>query len=204
MARQERAERTRVLLIEAASAEFVRAGYAGTTLSRVSGRADVTIGALTFHFSTKAALAETVCAWGADTTHRAVSHAARSVDSPWEGLEAVLRVLTELPGEDPVVRAAARLSREWEGARPRWRTSWAPTVRSLLDEVWRHGSLAPTADPRTVMELVELLVTGSGAAMVQDLVEHPETSSGGVRDRLFDIWRMVLPALTPAPGTGDR
>ncbi|WP_051415438.1 TetR family transcriptional regulator [Nocardiopsis sp. CNT312] len=119
MARQERAERTRALLIQAASAEFVRFGYAGATLSRVSGRANVTIGALTFHFSTKAALAEAVCACGSDTTRSAVRHAAGSVDSPWGGLESVLRVLTELPLEDLVVRAAARLSREWGGACPR-------------------------------------------------------------------------------------
>ncbi|WP_051415439.1 hypothetical protein [Nocardiopsis sp. CNT312] len=75
---------------------------------------------------------------------------------------------------------------------------------SLLDEVVRHGSLAPGADPKTVLELVELLVSGSGAVMVQDLLEHPESSTDRARDRLFGIWRMVLPVLAALPESEDR
>ncbi|WP_285730559.1 TetR/AcrR family transcriptional regulator [Nocardiopsis sp. ATB16-24] len=202
MARQERSERTRVLLIQAAGVELVRSGYAGTTLNRVSSRAGVTIGALTFHFPSKAALAEAVCEWGAGVTRCAVQHATQSVDSPWSGLDAVLRILTELLREEAVVRAAARLSREWTEARPRWRSSWIPTVESLVDEAWRRGSLAAGTDPEAVMELVELLTTGAEAVMVRELLEQSETGADDVRSGLPEIWRMVLPALARVPRGG--
>ncbi|WP_444963273.1 TetR family transcriptional regulator [Nocardiopsis sp. M1B1] len=68
MKRQEWSERTWVLLIQDASVKLVRSGYADTTLNRVGTSAGVTIEALTFRFSSKAALIEAVCTWGADVT----------------------------------------------------------------------------------------------------------------------------------------
>ena len=51
MARQERAIRTRRVILEAAGAVFDEHGYTATTISMVLERAEVTKGALYFHFS---------------------------------------------------------------------------------------------------------------------------------------------------------
>jgi AcrR family transcriptional regulator len=54
--RQQRWERTRAALLEAAVASLVEDGYAGTTLQRVQNRAGVSRGALLHHFGSRAAL----------------------------------------------------------------------------------------------------------------------------------------------------
>ncbi|MXM66501.1 TetR family transcriptional regulator [Streptomyces sp. HUCO-GS316] len=60
MARQERAIRTRKAILEAAGAVFDEHGYASTTIAMVLERADVTKGALYFHFPSKESLAQAV------------------------------------------------------------------------------------------------------------------------------------------------
>lgn len=72
MVRQERAVRTRQALLDAAAEEFDRHGYEGTSLNRVCRAAGITIGALTFHFSTKAELADAVQSQGRIITRAAL------------------------------------------------------------------------------------------------------------------------------------
>src|SRR5436309_8618682 len=60
MARQERAVRTRRTILEAAGAVFDEYGYTSTTIALVLERADVTKGALYFHFPSKESLARAV------------------------------------------------------------------------------------------------------------------------------------------------
>lgn len=51
-------ETTRTQIAEAAAAEFLRNGYAGTSLSQIAARLDLTKGALSYHFPNKATFAE--------------------------------------------------------------------------------------------------------------------------------------------------
>jgi AcrR family transcriptional regulator len=60
MARQERAIRTRRAIVEAAGAVFDEHGYAASTIAMVLERAEVTKGALYFHFPSKESLAQAV------------------------------------------------------------------------------------------------------------------------------------------------
>ncbi|MFD4139769.1 TetR family transcriptional regulator [Streptomyces sp. NPDC058572] len=69
--RQQRAEKTRCALLAAAAAEFAQHGYTGATLMRISKRAGVILGALTFHFPAKEQLAEAVTEAGASATRAA-------------------------------------------------------------------------------------------------------------------------------------
>ncbi|MET7355669.1 helix-turn-helix domain-containing protein, partial [Streptomyces mirabilis] len=60
MVRQERAVRTRRLILDAAASVFDERGYEAATIGEVLARAGVTKGALYFHFPSKRALAEGV------------------------------------------------------------------------------------------------------------------------------------------------
>src|SRR5689334_25261656 len=60
VAQQERAIRTRELILEAAGAVFAERGYDGATISDVYSRAGLTKGAFYFHFSSKEDLAEAI------------------------------------------------------------------------------------------------------------------------------------------------
>lgn len=53
MAKQERAERTRVAILEAAAKEFDEFGYEGARLERIVERTGATKGAVYFHFRSK-------------------------------------------------------------------------------------------------------------------------------------------------------
>lgn len=58
MPRQERAERSRALILEAAADEFDQHGYAGARLERIVERTGLTKGAVYFHFRSKLDLAK--------------------------------------------------------------------------------------------------------------------------------------------------
>ncbi|MDG4864680.1 TetR family transcriptional regulator, partial [Streptomyces sp. T-3] len=141
MTKQERASRTRSLLLDAAAVEFARHGYVGTSLNKICTAAMATVGALTFHFPAKNALAEAVCARGAELTRKTVAEATGAAGSPLRGVVDLTRALAGLLDEEPMVQAAARLSREQRDIRADWYDAWLPTVQDLLAEAGRAGQL---------------------------------------------------------------
>lgn len=62
MARQERAERTRAAILDAAAAEFDEHGYDGARLERIVERTGATKGAVYFHFRSKLDIAQALVA----------------------------------------------------------------------------------------------------------------------------------------------
>lgn len=191
MARQDRAELTRQTLIAAASAEFDRHGYAATSLSRVSRAAGVSMGALTFHFTTKDALAAAVTARGSAATRAGLK---RLHGAPAPALQAVIdltHTLAELLEEDTAVRAAARLARDHADPAMDWNGAWLPTLRELL-------AGAP-AEAQRIEVFVLLLMTGVEAA-VHGCPQVSEVAGHGLRDQLTQAWQVVLHGI---PGPSD-
>ncbi|MFD7028472.1 TetR family transcriptional regulator [Streptomyces sp. NPDC059917] len=202
--KQERAGRTRNLLIEAAGDEFARRGYAGTSLTRISRSAMATIGALTFHFPAKNDLAEAVCERGHDLTADAVAEAAGSTGPGGSALEALTEVtqtLARLLEKQPVVRAAARLSRELPVTAD-WYDSWTPAVRALLARAHRGGELehGPGADPEIVGVLVACLVS-SLEVSAQRQYESPAGNAWSVRGRLAEVWEVLWSGISRTSGS---
>ncbi|WP_051840598.1 TetR/AcrR family transcriptional regulator [Streptomyces sp. NRRL F-5126] len=180
MAKQERAEQTRQRLIEAAAAEFAEHGYAGTSLHRIVGSAGVTMGALTFHFSSKSALADAVQRAGADDTRAALHRAERTLGA--QGLLDEVRALADGLRTRHSIRAAARLARERQATGPGWYGSWAPGLREALERAWREerpeGGPVP---PMVGALLCHVLLGLENAIAVPDVLrtitgEEPEES----------------------------
>lgn len=198
MAIQERAERTRLRLIQAAAEEFALNGYGATSLQRISDTAGLTMGALTFHFPTKIALAGAVHAQGSVLTREAVTRVAAAgaegaSTPPLQRVVDITQVLARLLHEEVTVRAAGRLSREHvptHGAS--WNDFWLPSVRELLEQASSEGELPPGADPQTLTMLTRFLISG---------LEEAVGPGGGCPDHLNQlgaVWDMVL------SGTADR
>ncbi|MEV0185103.1 TetR/AcrR family transcriptional regulator [Streptomyces sp. NPDC050625] len=162
MVKQERAMRTREALVKAAAAEFDRAGYEGTSLSRISKSVGMSIGAVTFHFSTKNELADAVQQVGRSVTREAVEGVLAENRSALRVVVDLTLILAQLMEREPSVRAAIRLSRELPEAVP-WSEVWLPTVRDLLDEAHETGQLHAAALPADVTTLVEYLTSGAEA-----------------------------------------
>lgn len=198
MARQERAEQTRRRLIEAAAAEFAAHGYAGTSLLGIVKSAGVTMGALTFHFSSKSALADAVQEAGAAAT-RAVLH-----DEPAPGLSGVLGDTLALAAAletTPSIRAAARFTREGRDAESNWYAAWVPHVRAGLERGWPDERPGSGLTPVSAAALLTYVMAGVEATTsARDALR--DASGADPKDGLAQALQ-ALSALT-APAKSHR
>ncbi|WP_226961913.1 MULTISPECIES: TetR/AcrR family transcriptional regulator [Streptomyces] len=192
MARQERAEQTRHRLIDAAAIEFAAHGYAGTSLHGIVRAAGLTMGALTFHFPSKSALAEAVCEAGAAATREVVSGAAtaRGVD----GVLGQALALAEAFATTPRMHAAARLAREGL-SRVDWYASWVPELRTGLERVWREERVESELTPGMVTALLAyvLVAVEATAETGDDLAAAVGGSGRDVLPQAIKALRGLIP-----------
>ncbi|WP_331761672.1 ScbR family autoregulator-binding transcription factor [Streptomyces sp. NBC_01546] len=144
MARQERAIRTKLAILNAAAAVFDERGYEAATIGEVLTRAGVTKGALYFHFPSKQALAEGVLEqqFAGVTIPPSASKLQTLVDT---GL-----VLAYQMRRDPMVSAVARLSLEQDmraefGTKAL--TEWIQATEWMFSEAAAQGELLPHVVP---------------------------------------------------------
>ncbi|ATZ25991.1 TetR family transcriptional regulator [Streptomyces lavendulae] len=188
MVQQERAVRTRGTAVQAAASEFYRAGYGGTSLKAISRAAGISMGAVTFHFDSKAELAEAVAEEGCSAVRSALDEAAdRRRGKALLDLGNLMLELARLLRDDVTVRASAHLARELPDIED-WTSLWHPVVAELAREAYDKGELHAAADPERVTALVAHLIWGAEAALRGTHADGP----GGAMDQLEGIWRLVL------------
>lgn len=185
--KQERGVRTRNHLISVAAAEFDRNGYDGTSLSRLSRSAGISIGALTFHFAAKGELASAVEDSGRAATRRVVEGVTARGGPALDTVSALVLALGRLIETDAAVRAAARLTQERIGAGPDWCGCWLPDVKELLEQAAEQGQLDPEVDPCPVTLLTAHLVGGVVTRVRRGRGELP----GAVTGELRELWRLI-------------
>ncbi|WP_405620681.1 ScbR family autoregulator-binding transcription factor [Streptomyces sp. NBC_00076] len=191
MAQQERAIRTRRVILEAAGAVFDEHGYTTTTIAMVLERADVTKGALYFHFPSKESLAQAVL--DEQVPFGAVP------PQPCKLQEAI--DMTFVVGQrllnNALLRGSVRLA--VDQATPSGVDhgepfrQWADRLTSLLERARTQGELLPTVDPR---ETVELLV---GSFTGIQLMSRALADRDDLGHRLSVLWAHVLPSIA-VPG----
>ena len=191
MAKQERAIRTRRAILEAAGAVFDEHGYTSTTISMVLERAEVTKGALYFHFPSKESLAQAVLAEQVPFG---------SVPAQPCKLQEIIdmtfvvgrRLLT-----NSLLRGSVRLAVDQETpnhvdhAEPF--RQWSQRLTSLMEQAREQGELLPTVDPP---ETVDLLVGGFTGIQ---LMSRAMTDRADLGHRLSVLWAHILPSIA-VPG----
>lgn len=207
MVKQERAARTREALVRAAAREFEHTGYEGTSLGRVARSAGISVGALTFHFASKAGLAQAVRTRGDAAVRACVAQAGTATTPPLDTVVALTLDLARLLERDEVVRAATRLWRELPDEDGTWSALWLPTVAETLARADR-GGLGPAVNEDDVVLLAEYLLAGAESRLSGRLHGVPgggedagagagEGESGGSVERhLSRLWALVLPGLS--------
>ncbi|MFE9701306.1 TetR family transcriptional regulator [Streptomyces sp. NPDC006270] len=184
---QERAARTRQAVLEAAADEFAERGYEGASLQQVVGRAATSIGALTFHFRTKTALAEEVRRTGRARFGRCLADLGATAD-PLRELRTLIGALARMAHEDPFVRAVRRLEADHPEGVPLLAETWLPALRGVLDRAHSAQRLRPGVSAEAALALLAHLVEGAMAA------------GGTVRDPVQDaVWDVVLHGLAVGP-----
>ncbi|MGW6568404.1 ScbR family autoregulator-binding transcription factor [Streptomyces sp. NPDC054975] len=195
MPKQERASRTRRLILEAGAEEFARRGYMAATAVGIAARAGVTRGAFYFHFPSKRDVARAVLdEW--------MTRSATVEPLPFKLEELKEQALTTARRweDDPIARGSFRLCLEQgldtvERQRPYF--AWTERCRHLLDEAGGQGALRPDA---ATAETAELLVGAfAGACLASQIL--PERADLG--QRVIAALRHLLPYVA-TPEALDR
>jgi AcrR family transcriptional regulator len=192
VARQARSEATRQKILDAAVALFNESGYSRTGLGDIIERAELTKGALYYHFDSKEALASALI----QDASSAVFDAFRGIsDSAAPALENMIHlafVLGGLVAEDSVVRTGSQLMRalgEFNEVAVQTYSSLGALIVELARTAGTEGDLRADVDPEAVGEL--FISTYLGAELLSIGV------SGGqdMPRRLQSGWSVLLPAI---------
>ncbi|SDP93138.1 ScbR family autoregulator-binding transcription factor [Lentzea jiangxiensis] len=185
-AKRERATHTRARLLQAAAEVFDREGFAGSSLTAVCARADVSKGALYCHFRSKEALGVAIIEEQSLLWHRLRDEVLEVEASPVQALitmsfEFVRRLETDL-----TVRVSAKLLREavfFDVVAAAQVIGWVTVVRDLLTLARDRGELRPEVNLRHAAEQVVAELLG--------LQFVAQALSGGtdLRVRLGRVWR---------------
>ncbi|MET8244012.1 ScbR family autoregulator-binding transcription factor [Streptomyces sp. NPDC005202] len=194
MPRQLRAEQTRATIITAAADLFDRHGYERTSLSDIVEHAQVTKGALYFHFAAKEDLAHAIM--------ELQSQASRQVTSEVDGrgcssLEALIRItfaLTRLNVEGPITRAGLRLATGGVEVRPPLRhpfTEWLELAIRKLRGAVKESDVHPDIDVHAVAHSLVCFFVGTRVG------GRPLEPVGRLPRRTAEMWLLLIRGLVP-------
>ncbi|RLV01521.1 TetR family transcriptional regulator [Streptomyces griseocarneus] len=207
MAKQDRAIRTRRAILEAAAVVFDERGYDAATINEILARAEVTKGALYFHFTSKEELAHAV-------VQSQVSAAPLCPELPrsckMQELVDIGMIFTHRLLSDPVLRGSVRLSIEHSAAAPH-RTGqfsdWTALHTRTLMEGKERGEVLPHVMPSEVAELI-VAAYGGINALSQTVSGRRDLECRAVCLYEYLMPGVAVPAvlarLDIAPGRGAR
>ncbi|MCV7424804.1 TetR/AcrR family transcriptional regulator [Mycobacterium yunnanensis] len=192
MVRQARSEATRRKIIESAVDLINEIGYPAAGLGDIIERAELTKGALYYHFESKEALATAIIEEGSESLVGAFRGAVRS-GSP--GMEDVIHgsfVMTDVLGTDTVARAGARLLRTFGSFNPAAKR----TLQLFVDELTGRlkaatvdGDLRDGLDPESTAGHVVAAMLGA------ELLSSALADGADLRARFARNWELLLPAI---------
>jgi AcrR family transcriptional regulator len=189
VARQERAERTRGRILDAAAAVFDERGFSGASLSDILARAGVTKGALYFHFSSKEDLAKYL-------VEEQFSLQNLFGDREDTGLQTAIDLCHEMAHNlrtSVRVRAGMRLVVEANFTAPVPNTyrRWIDLVTTWMTTAQDRGDLRANLEPYRVANWVSATFLGVWSQ------SEVLTGMADIHERITDMWQFALPGLVP-------
>lgn len=193
MARQARAEVTRARILDAAVELFDESGFAATGLGDIIERADITKGALYYHFDSKESLAAAIIE---EATNRVIGAFREIANSSTPALENMVHgsfVVLGLIANDRLARIGRQLARalgQFSEAGAQTYREWSTVVAGQAHRAAEEGDLRDGADPDVVAQTIIAVLLG---------VEQLSTALSGGTDmltRLAWVWQMLLPSIT--------
>ncbi|MFH9423616.1 ScbR family autoregulator-binding transcription factor [Streptomyces sp. NPDC017529] len=183
---QERAVRTREVILRAAAEVFDEFGFSGASISKIMKRAGVTQGGMYFHFPSKEALAQAVM----------IEQGGGLELPPGEdGLQRLVDITLYLAGElqtNPTLRAGVRLAVEQgefgvqdDSAYRAWADQFAGQLRAAREK----GELLPDVN---VDELSWVLVSAYTGTQLFSQISSGRTD---LHHRVVSLWRYLLPGV---------
>ncbi|WP_235835443.1 MULTISPECIES: ScbR family autoregulator-binding transcription factor [Arthrobacter] len=193
---QQRAKATRTAVIEGAASIFEEVGYGNASLSDVTERASVTKGALYFHFKSKEDLALAVIAEQHNIVRVAGEQIAAAGLPALETMIRMCRTFGQQLLDEPIVRAGIRLTFEasaFNGDVKGPYHDWVTTMEVLTRQAQAEGDVRHDVDAADFARY--LVASFTGVQMVSNVL----TERRDVLKRIDDMWRFMMPTLSPAP-----
>ncbi|GAA2910967.1 ScbR family autoregulator-binding transcription factor [Streptomyces mexicanus] len=181
--KQDRAFRTRRLILEAAAAVFDAYGYRAAKLSDILERTNLTKGALYFHFAGKEDLARAVLEAQITETPKPAPQCFKVQEYVDMGL-----IYTHLLLTDPLLRASARLTLEQVPGLNRTSpyVEWVERNIQVLTEAKARGELLMHVDPA---ETARITVGAYGGMNAMVAALSPELD---LRHEILALYRHLL------------
>ncbi|MGW6025493.1 ScbR family autoregulator-binding transcription factor [Streptomyces sp. NPDC055099] len=204
MAKQDRGIRTRRVILEAAAGVFEECGYEAAKITDILTRAEVTKGALYFHFESKEALALAVLAAQVSEGLPVIPRKSKLQEVVDIGMVFAHRLTY-----DPVVRGSVRLALDDTG--PRLDRSgpyrnWSELNVEALRQAKNNGELLPHVDPLES----GLIIVGAYAGI--NMMARSTGEQAELRHRAAALYRHIMPSialpgvlatLDMSPGRGE-
>jgi TetR/AcrR family transcriptional repressor of nem operon len=191
-ASERRAETTRQRLIAAASRQFAHRPYYTVSLDDILTEAELTKGAMYFHFPSKQALAVAIIENLAEVSRTAVTEL---VARRMSGLETAIDLIYLLAVQDTqheVVRAGVRLLESLDdntAMPPALWHSWIEFITTLIQKAVTEGDVVDHDDPEDIAKMLVALWVGIRRISDLDELEH-------YLDNLEKAWILALPSFT--------
>lgn len=184
-----RADATRLQILLAASREFARKSYSQVSLDDILARAEVTKGAMYFHFRSKHELALAIIDRLNATAYEWMSEVQNRRLSGLETLVDMFCVIVTRDIGDDVARAGLNLLESIgraDGIQARVLGEWTKTFAEVVRRAVTEGDVLADRDPEGVGRL--LVATFTGLRQTSD-IDDPQRYFSDLRE----TWALVLP-----------
>jgi AcrR family transcriptional regulator len=192
MVRQARSEATRRKIITSAVDLFTETGYAAIGLGDIIERAEMTKGALYYHFDSKEALATAIIEEGSANLWKAFEAIAQSPAPALEGIIHGVFVVADLLGTDKVARSGTQLLRafgEFNDVAARTYAGWVAEMTACTEKAVAEGDLRADLDARAVGETIVAAMLGA------ELLSNSTAGGADILRRVATTWNVLLPAI---------
>ncbi|WP_405590830.1 ScbR family autoregulator-binding transcription factor [Streptomyces sp. NBC_01190] len=188
--KQERAGHTRRQLLHAAARAFAEKGFPAVTLQDIADRAEVTKGAVYFHFMNKEAVAVAVTEEFYTQLPSVADEVMARQLPPLDAIAEFLLSTAVFLRDNPVAQAGARLQIERNlvnADMPTPFSGFTQLITELLTRAQDEGAWKSTADAATIARVVVAAFFGSQHI---SWIEHNRED---LTDRVQEILDIVLP-----------
>ncbi|OEU86329.1 gamma-butyrolactone-binding protein [Streptomyces abyssalis] len=205
MAKQDRGVRTRQSILLAAAAVFEERGYDAAKLTEILVRANVTKGALYFHFASKEELAVEVIKAQVEASSTPLPQASKAQEFVDLGL-----IFAHRLAHDTLLRGSVRLTLDQGGEglnRSGPYRDWTKVSLRILNEARDRGELQPHVEPRVTAQL--LVGAYAGVNMMSQILGEAHDLSRQIAALYQHLMPgIVIPAvletLDMSAGRGER
>jgi AcrR family transcriptional regulator len=192
MVRQARSEATRRKIITSAVELFNEIGYPATGLGDIIERAEMTKGALYYHFDSKESLATAIIEEGSTRLADAFHNITTSSAPALEGIIHGLFVVADLMITDQIARSGTQLLRafgEFNDVAARTYRGWTAEMTERTRQAIDEGDVRAELDPQAIGETIV------GSMLGAELLASATTAGADVLQRVTRAWQVLLPAI---------